>query len=480
MKIKSNSTIAKSMALTTALVFLITTPILSSCVEMPAEVAITVREDGIELIPSPTPTFILPGPDDEDPIADCVLDEPVCLVNTAIEHIDDTPYLTVDIAVDSNNERFKGTDEELVLDGKVTIVREGADAGKVEVQDRTIAEVSPDVGLILTNPEGEPLVNLVTTVDGFLFYCNLNLEPRCPQPQNPAFSFDPVTGDIIILNNEGIPVGEIDFSFPPDVVFGNGSDNQWPNWMWLFGNNADDEWPNWGDDTWPNWGWAFSFADIEDSGVVLSDPAGIPVATLGSSDGVLFVFEPNGLPVATIGPNANGSNQPVVNFINPDGNLSASLSPQEGGVLIDMGLGGSSVAIIAPIKDGVAKVVEGESVYGKVEEGESIVLRILVPLPEGLSGKVELAGSLEISTKDANGVQQKLNTTEVKIDVENFQPEKVVQKTDQATPVPTQSPTKQTPVPTEAPPKAAPTKAPTRPTPTPEDSKVKPTPTPGK
>jgi hypothetical protein len=219
---------------------------------------------------------------------------------------------------------------------------------------------------------------------------------------------------------------------------------------------------------------------MEDSGVVLSDPAGIPVATLGSSDGVLFVFEPNGLPIATIEPNANGSNQPVVNFIDPDGNLSASLSPQEGGVFIDMGTGGASVAIIAPIKDGVAKVEEGESVYGKVEEGESIVLRILVPLPEGLSGKVELVGSLEISAKDANGVQQKLHTTEVTIEVENFQPEKVVQKIDQKTPVPTQSLTKQTPVPTEAPPKVAPTKAPARPTPTPEDSKVKPTPTPGK
>jgi hypothetical protein len=467
MKFKSNSPFTKSVTPTAALFFLIAAFILSGCAQPPAEVTIAVQEDGIELIASPTPTFELPGPDDEDPIVDCVLDAPICLVNTAIEHIGEAPFLTVDIAIDPSNESFKGTDEELVLEGKVSIVQEGTHAGDVEVQDHTIAEASPDVGLILTNPEGEPLVNLITTVDGYLFYCNHNLVPRCPQ-QTPIFSFDPATGDIIILNNEGIPVGEVEYSFPPGVVFGNGSDDAWPNWIWVFGNNTDDEWPNWGDDTWPNWGWAFSFADIEDSGVVLSDPAGNPVATLGSSDGALFVFEPNGSPVAIL----EHKPDPAVSsirFTDSSGEPMVALSLQEGKVVMAEEGGGPLMTLVI-----------GEEGAGKVEEGESVLMRILVPLPEELSGRVEIAGTIEVSTINASGVQQKLNSTLVTIEVEDIQAEKAVQKVDRATPVPTQTAPKQTPVPTEAPPKAAPTKAPTRPTATPDNSKVEPTPTPSK
>ena len=38
-------------------------------------------------LPSPTPTFSAPDPDDKDPIADCALDAPICQVGFGLQDL---------------------------------------------------------------------------------------------------------------------------------------------------------------------------------------------------------------------------------------------------------------------------------------------------------------------------------------------------------------------------------------------------------
>jgi len=103
-----------------------------------------------QLLITPTPTFELPGPDDEDPIADCLLDKPLCVVKTSVEGLTGRPYLATSLAIDLKQELFKGTDRKLALDASVAIVHEGAGVGNVEVKDHTIAIASPEGILTLT------------------------------------------------------------------------------------------------------------------------------------------------------------------------------------------------------------------------------------------------------------------------------------------------------------------------------------------
>jgi hypothetical protein len=375
-----------SPLLIVTLLGLTVTIILTGCTLPTGNSPIVAQDDDIVLIPSPTPRFVLPGPDDEDPRMDCVLDAPACIIGAGIESIDGAAYIGASIAIDrSQLEDFKGSDEELVLDAKVAISNEGMHAGDIEVQEHTIAVASPDADLVLTSPGGDPMVNVITTVDGFLFHCT-NLLPRCPQPpQAPYFSFDVDTGDIRIHSNEG------------DILITIDNANQ----RLTIHDDSDDE---------MLWGDYFSLADVQDPGIVLNDREGNPVATLISSDGVLFVFEPNGSPFATIEPNTNGSNQPVLNFIDSDGNPSASLSLREGGIFIDMGLGGAPVAIVTPNNEGV----------WKVEEGESIILTTYIPVTGWVLKEVDLTGTVDLYTKDATGQRTVVSEVPVDIKIDDF------------------------------------------------------------
>ena len=69
------------------LIGLSTTFGLTGCIEAPELAPVAAQGDEIVLIASPTPTFVLPDDGDEDPIVDCRLDDPICLINTSIERV---------------------------------------------------------------------------------------------------------------------------------------------------------------------------------------------------------------------------------------------------------------------------------------------------------------------------------------------------------------------------------------------------------
>jgi hypothetical protein len=462
MKFKVNSRFTKSIALTAAFAFLNAIFILSSCSGQTANVQTAVQGDAIVSIASPTPTFALPDPDDEDPIANCVLDEPICVIGTGIESIDGAVYMGTRVSIELSNETFKGTEKELVLDTKATIFQEGEVVGDIEVKDRSIAQGSPDVDLILTDPAGEPKVNVVAAVDGYVFqvprpqpYCP---QPPCPQPpQSPAFSFDPATGDILIHSGGGIPLARV------PVHTQTGELGNYPENVMII---------EIGDSSQTN---------TENDKIILYDQRGSQAVMVESRDGVLFVFEPNGSQVALISPKTKPVGN-VLHFLDSTGSPETALSYHEDGIFVDMGLGGHSLVVIA-------HMLGGSGTDFKVEEGESIILTALVPVPGKFSGKVDLNGSVEIRTKDIHGndeifkvsVAVTLDDFSKLISKEVFESGKIPATTPEKTSEkqnPTETPVKSAP--TETSPRPSPTKAPPKPTPTPENSKVTPTPTPGK
>jgi hypothetical protein len=174
----------------------------------------------------------------------------------------------------------------------------------------------------------------------------------------------------------------------------------------------------------PIWGLAFTPTDLQGSGIVLTDRDGNAVATIKSSGGVLAVFEPNGAPIANIGivtPNN-------LVFTDSTGRSIASLSLQDGKVIIT-----------EPEGDPVAAIVLGESDI----QGE-IIPKILLPLPDNLTGKVDLTGSIEVYAKDVSGTRLVLDKVSVALVSEDFTKYAKVEEGESAK-APTSAPSKSQP-----------------------------------
>ncbi len=363
---------------------------------------------GSELLITPTPTFELPGPDDEDPIVDCLLDSPLCIVETSVEGIEGRPYLAASLAIDLENTPFSEPGEELVLDADVAVT-EGTDVSIItEVRGHTIVMAFPELDITIPPdlwgfPDGVVFGSCDdsswTYDPNYWLYCSDQtpdddiwffdecywLGLPCPDDQvpgfpgeHPTYSFDFDTGDILIYYIEADILIRVNNTSQQLIINGDGLG-----------------------DSKSFWEIDFDSPDLESPGVVLNDGDGNPVARLVSSDGVLAVFEPNGPPIANVGlisPN-------YIAFTDSDGNPVTSLSLQDGQVFINKGLGGEAIAIIAPIKAGV----------GEVEEGKAILLTTFIPLSGWVNEVVDLSGSVEVYIKDTAGVRHDLDKVTVAI-----------------------------------------------------------------
>ena len=102
--------------------------------------------DFIDPLPSPTPTWVAPDPDDEDPIADCTLDAPLCVIDVALVELGGEAYLGVDLqgnpaADDAPPEGAGG----VLMDVSIAVQRDGTTVAEIDLQGSTVA-VAPAGG----------------------------------------------------------------------------------------------------------------------------------------------------------------------------------------------------------------------------------------------------------------------------------------------------------------------------------------------
>jgi hypothetical protein len=454
MKSQNMHHLSKKCLLKALLLGLTTAIILSGCT------GLTGGLSDSKLLITSTPTFELPGPDDEDPIADCLLDSPLCIVETSVEGFEGRPYLAASIAIDLENPPFNEPDDELVLDADVAVT-EGTNVDIItEVRGHTIVMAPPEFDFTIPPdlwgfPDGVVFGSCDesswTFDPNYWLYCSDQTPDDdvwffdecfwhgilCPGDQvpgspedHPTYSFDFDSGDILIYYIETDILIRVNNTSQQLII--NGDD---------FGGSM-----SFGEI-------AFDSPDLEDPGIILYDGDGNPIATLVSSDGVLTVFESNGAPIANIG--LIGPN--YIAFTDSDGNPVTSLSLQDGKVFIDMGLGGEPIAIITPIKAGV----------GGVEEGKAILLTTFIPLSGWVNEVVDLSGTVEVYVKDTAGVRHDLDKVPLTIVSVDFTKYAKVEEGEPAK-VPTSAPSKSQPT------KQSPSKENPDPVPTKDTSKKNP------
>ena len=157
----------------------------------------------IDPLPSPTPTWAAPDPDDDDPIVDCVLDAPLCVIDVALIEVAGEAYLGVELQVVSIPGKWQPDGaENILLDANVALQRDGETIAEIDVEGHSVAIVPAQGGIILTEEDGAPLLSINSSELGVLL-----ADPR-PSPSLAA-AYDPSTQELLLLDAEGNPIATI-------------------------------------------------------------------------------------------------------------------------------------------------------------------------------------------------------------------------------------------------------------------------------
>ncbi len=155
----------------------------------PGTPTVTLDDDApafIDPLPSPTPTWVVPDPDDENQIADCALEAPLCVIDVAVVEVAGNAYLGVDLRVVPIPGKWQpGGADNVLLDVNVSVQRDGETVAKINVEGHSVAVAPAKGGIILTQDDGEPLLSINSSELGVLL-----ADPR-PSPSLDAKPLDP-------------------------------------------------------------------------------------------------------------------------------------------------------------------------------------------------------------------------------------------------------------------------------------------------
>lgn len=247
--------------------------------------------DFIDPLPSSTPTWALPDPDDEDPVADCSLETPICQVGVGIEKIAGATYLGVDLRVVPIPGKWQpGETKTFFLTGEIDLLHEGKAEGPIKLGERSVGFAAPERGFILTQEDGAPLLHIDSSELGVLL-----ADPR-PSPSLAA-AYDPSTQELLLLDAEGNPIATISaggigvlLADPrPSPSYHFSSDPTAGGFLIL---NAEEE--------------PLVSVDPSNATVWFLDPMGDRVAGLVMLNELVVIAAPQGGPVAIVHPGPGG------------------------------------------------------------------------------------------------------------------------------------------------------------------------------
>ena len=188
----------------TLLLVIVASLALWSCA--PGAPTATLDEDApnfIDPLPSPTPTWTAPGPDDEDPVADCALEAPLCVIDVALVEVAGEAYLGVDLRfVPIPGQWQPDGGDNVLLDVNVSVQRDGEAVAEINVEGHSVAIAPAEGSIILTQEDGTPLLGIDSSELGVLL-----ADPR-PSP-GLAAAYDPSTQELLLLDDEGNPIATI-------------------------------------------------------------------------------------------------------------------------------------------------------------------------------------------------------------------------------------------------------------------------------
>lgn len=382
------------------------------------------------LIASPTPTFALPDPDDEDPIHDCALEVPLCRIGVSVEEVGGQSYVAVEVAIQPNQLHPGGVNQ-VSLVANVEVAQAGQSVGVIEHEGTFIT--TADQGIHITSAEGTPIVQMIfeELPEGYeLSFAgpgragelSFSYEESSMMVHNASgdavAGVQPKDGGVAITDPEGTPLAHISTGegagqvLIEDLSGGAGVPI----------------------------GLVASVAESEGA-LILSDGQGNPILAAYEQAGlVVIAITPFGNPIAAFGSGqawAEGVSlispkiEPIeanslagfgtFGLFDSGGEISAFLSLQENGRVVISGPDGAPVAGVNPKdggaqeagvdpKDGGAQVAgidpkdNGRPVGEEVADSAPLLmLTALIPMPAGLSGEFDLAGGVALYATDAFG-----------------------------------------------------------------------------
>ncbi|MFV2045058.1 MAG: hypothetical protein ACC700_17705, partial [Anaerolineales bacterium] len=243
--------------------------------------------DFIDPLPSPTPTWALPDPDDEDPIVDCALEAPLCVIDIGVVEVAGEAYLGVELQAPPVPDEFQPSGVgNVLLDVNVAVQRDGNTVGEINVEGYSVAIAPPDGSIILTRSNGAPLLRIFSSEQGVM------LADPLPSPEVSILYLSD-SGDLLLIDAQGNPLATI-FDGDAGVLLadprpspGNPvSFDPTANGYLIL--SAKDE--------------SLLLVDLSDDAVWLLDSMGNYVAGLGLENGLVVIAAPQGDPVAIVHP----------------------------------------------------------------------------------------------------------------------------------------------------------------------------------
>lgn len=148
----------------------------------------------IDPLPSPTPTWSSPGPDDSGQIIDCALEAPLCVIDVAVVDVAGEAYLGVELRVVPIPGKWQpdGVDN-VLLDVNVSVQRNGETVAEIHTEGHSVAVAPAGGGIILTEEGGAPLSRIDSSELG-----DLLADPRRSPIAFIAYEAD--AGDLILLD----------------------------------------------------------------------------------------------------------------------------------------------------------------------------------------------------------------------------------------------------------------------------------------
>ena len=290
----------------------------------------------IDPLPSPTPTWTVPGPDDEDPIVDCALDAPLCVIDVAVVDVAGEAYLGVDLQVVPIPGKWQpdGVDN-VLLDVNVSMQRDGETVAEINVEGHSVAIAPAEGSIILTQEDGAPLLGIDSSELGVLL-----ADPR-PSPGFAA-AYDPSTQELLLLDAEGNPIATISagglgvlLADPrPSPTYHVSSDPSVGGFLIL---NSEEE--------------SLVSVDPSNATVWFLDPMGDRVAGLIMLNGLVVIAAPGIGPVGLVSPNY----YPVADTDHGE-----------------MGLRITMLIPLEDVSDGTYDIVGTISLFGETSAGERV------------------------------------------------------------------------------------------------------------
>lgn len=317
----------------------------------------------IDPLLSPTPTWTAPGPDDEDPIVDCALDAPLCVIDVALVNVAGEAYLGVDLRVVPIPGKWQpdGGDN-VLLDVNVSVQRDGETVAEIDVEGHSVAVVPAEGSIILTQEDGAPLLSIDSSELGLLL-----ADPR-PSPSL-ATAYDPSTQELLLLDAEGNPIATISagglgvlLADPrPSPVYHISTDPTAGGYLILY---AEEE--------------PLVMVDTSNATVWLLDPSGDRVVGLVMLNGLVVIATPVSGPVAIVHLGPGGAEASFIRI--------TRLIPISFDLQGEFDLSGS-LELISVDKDG-ERIILGKSVVDEKGRVSSIVkMPNLTPTASPVGGK---------------------------------------------------------------------------------------------